>query len=215
MQSGRSALGPVGMFLAAWLVSGAVVDLWWRTGRGENRLSRLRRLPRADWGKSVAHAGLGVTIAGVAGMLAWEAEDIRVVQVGESFDLSGHTFTLADVTQAQGPNYQTTLAEIAVRKGDREVAVLYPEKRFYPVAQMPTTEAAIDNGVMRDIYVVIGDPQEGGGWAVRTYYKPLANWIWGGAILMALGGALSLTDRRYRVAAGAARRGRASPVAAE
>jgi cytochrome c-type biogenesis protein CcmF len=82
---------------------------------------------------------------------------------------------------------------------------MHPEKRVYPVAQMPTTEAALDNGFLRDIYVVIGDPQEGGGWAVRSYYKPLANWIWGGAILMALGGALSLSDRRYRVAAGARR----------
>jgi cytochrome c-type biogenesis protein CcmF len=78
-----------------------------------------------------------------------------------------------------------------------------PEKREYPVAQMPTTEAALDSGFLRDIYVVIGDPQIGGGWAVRSYYKPLANWIWGGSILMALGGFLSLSDRRYRVAAGA------------
>ena len=83
MQSGRSALGPVGLFLAAWLISGSAVDLWGRTGRGADRLRRLRRLPRADWGKAVAHAGLGVTIAGVAAMMAWEVEDIRVVQVGE------------------------------------------------------------------------------------------------------------------------------------
>jgi cytochrome c-type biogenesis protein CcmF len=80
-----------------------------------------------------------------------------------------------------------------------------PEKREYPVAGMPTTEAAIDNGVFRDLYVVIGDPQDGGGWAVRTFVKPFANWIWAGAIVMALGGCLSLMDRRYRVAAGARR----------
>jgi len=85
------------------------------------------------------------------------------------------------------------------------VAVLFPEKRFYPVAAMPTTEAAIKNGVLRDLYVVIGDPQQGGGYAVRTYIKPFANWIWGGAILMAFGGLISLSDRRLRVAAGAAK----------
>ncbi|QGX98090.1 heme lyase CcmF/NrfE family subunit [Roseovarius faecimaris] len=216
MQSGRSALGPVGMFLAAWLISGAAMDLWSRTGRGNGRIGRLARLPRADWGKAVAHAGLGVTMAGVAGMLAWQTEDIRVVQVGESYELSGFTFVLKDVHDVQGPNYESTLADVEVSKNGRFVALLHPEKRFYPVAKMPTTEAAINNGVMRDIYAVIGDPQTNGGWAVRTYYKPLANWIWGGAILMALGGCLSLSDRRYRVAAGAAKR-RATPnaVAAE
>ncbi len=211
MQTGRSALGPVGMFLAAWLVMGSAVDLWSRTGRGSNRFGRLRRLPRADWGKSVAHAGLGITMAGVAAMMAWKVEDIRVVNVGESFDLAGHTVTLTEVHDEQGPNYLTTKATFDIDLNGRDVSELHPEKRFYPVAQMPTTEAAIDNGFLRDIYVVIGDPQDNGGWAVRSYYKPLANWIWGGSILMALGGALSLSDRRYRVAAGAQNTRRKTP----
>ena len=205
LQTGRSALGPVGLFLGAWLVMGALVDLWSRTGRGGGRLRRLMRLPRADWGKAVAHAGLGITMAGIAGMLAWEVEDIRVVHPGESYDLAGYTFALRDVQREEGPNYITTRATVDVSRAGAQVSRLHPEKRFYPVAGMPTTEAAIDNGVMRDIYVVVGDPQNDGGWAMRTYYKPLANWIWGGSILMAIGGALSLSDRRYRVAAGAAR----------
>ena len=205
MQNGRSALGPVGMFLAAWLITGSAVDLWGRTGRGTNRLARLWRLPRADWGKAVAHGGLGVTIAGIAAMMAWEAEDIRVVQIGDSFDLAGYTITLNGVHEVQGPNYLSTTGDVTLSKAGREISTMHPEKRIYPVAGMPTTEAALDNGFLRDLYVVIGDPQEGGGWAVRSYYKPLANWIWGGAILMAFGGALSLSDRRYRVAAGARR----------
>ena len=94
---------------------------------------------------------------------------------------------------------------MTLSRNGREIGQLNPEKRFYPVARMPTTEAGIDNGIMRDVYVVIGDPQDAGGWAFRSYVKPLANWIWGGAILMAIGGALSLSDRRYRVAAGARR----------
>ncbi|MEM9911410.1 MAG: heme lyase CcmF/NrfE family subunit [Pseudomonadota bacterium] len=203
MQTGRSALGPIGMALAAWLVSGAAVDLWSRTGRGSNRLGRLFRLPGADWGKAVAHGGLGVTMAGVAGMMAWETEDIRVAQIGESFDMAGYTLTLQDVRQFEGPNYYSTEAIIGLAKNGREVGLLTPEKRIYPVAGMPTTEAALDIGFLRDMYVVIGDAQLSGGWALRTYHKPLANWIWGGAILMAIGGVLSLTDRRYRVAAGA------------
>jgi cytochrome c-type biogenesis protein CcmF len=96
------------------------------------------------------------------------------------------------------------MAEMRVERGGTQFT-LYPEKRVYPVAGMPTTEAAIDYGFWRDVYLVIGDAQADGGWAVRSYIKPFANWLWAGCILMALGGFLSLTDRRYRVAAGARR----------
>ena len=114
MQTDRTALGPIGLMMAAWLVAGAVTDLIVRTGRGgAGRLGRLMRLPRADWGKMVAHSGLGVTIAGVAGLLAWEAEDIRVVQLGESFDIAGYTLTLDAVERVPGPNYVSTMAQCA------------------------------------------------------------------------------------------------------
>ncbi|MCM2562141.1 heme lyase CcmF/NrfE family subunit [Lutimaribacter sp. EGI FJ00015] len=208
MQTGRSAMGPVGLFLGSWLVFGAMVDIWTRTGRGavSGRLRRLIRLPGADWGKAVAHGGLGVTMFAIAGLLAWEDEDIRVVREGESFEVAGYSLTLDKVERVQGPNYISTMGTVQLARDGREITTLYPEKRVYPVAEMPTTEAAIDYGFLRDVYVVIGDPQDNGGWAIRTYYKPLANWIWGGAILMALGGFLSLSDRRYRVAAGARRR---------
>lgn len=203
MQTGRSALGPIGALLGAWVVLGALWDLWSRTGRSGDRLGRLMRLPRADWGKAVAHAGLGITIFACAAMNAWAIEDIRIAKVGETFPLGRYEVTLRDVHQEPGPNYLSTMAEMAVTRNGAAVAVLFPEKRIYPVQAMPTTEAAIDYGFWRDLYLVIGDPQQGGGWAVRGYVKPFANWIWGGAILMALGGALSLSDRRYRVAAGA------------
>ncbi|MHC9236875.1 heme lyase CcmF/NrfE family subunit [Pseudooceanicola sp. 502str34] len=203
MQSERSALGPIGLMLGSWLVAGSLVDIWSRTGRGGGRLGRLRRLPRADWGKAVAHAGLGVTMMGIAGMLAWQLEDIRVVQEGDTYEVGAYALTLEGVERVQGPNYVSTMGHIRIEKNGRTVGMLDPEKRFYPVARMPTTEAGIDNGFLRDIYVAIGDPQAGGGWAMRSYVKPLANWIWLGALLMAFGGALSLSDRRYRVAAGA------------
>jgi cytochrome c-type biogenesis protein CcmF len=105
------------------------------------------------------------------------------------------------------------MAEMQVTKAGAAVVTLYPEKRVYPVAAMPTTEAAIDYGLFRDLYLVIGDPQDGGGYAVRSYIKPFANWLWGGALIMAIGGLLSLSDRRFRVAAGAKRA--ADAVAAE
>jgi len=121
----------------------------------------------------------------------------------EAFGPWQYDIRLNEVRRVEGPNYLSTMASIDVLRGDRVVARLEPEKRVYPVAGMPTTEAAIDNGVLRDVYVVIGDPQEGGGWAVRTFLKPLANWIWAGCIVMGIGGVVSLSDRRYRVAAGA------------
>ncbi len=212
LQTGRSALGPVGVLLGVWIVAGAARDLWARTGRGSGRLARLTRLPRADWGKALAHAGMGISIFGIAAATAWQVEDIRVAQIGDRFPVGQFEVELRGVTEGQGPNYLTTMAEMAVWQAGREIAVLYPEKRFYPVAQMPTTEAAIKNGILRDIYLVIGDAQAGGGYAVRTYIKPFANWIWGGAILMAFGGLVSLSDRRLRVAAGAARRQNAVPA---
>ncbi|MBM3615160.1 MAG: heme lyase CcmF/NrfE family subunit [Alphaproteobacteria bacterium] len=207
MQTGRSALGPIGAALGAWVVFGAAVDLWTRAGRGSlgNRLGRLTRLGRADWGKATAHSGLGVTIFAVAAMHAWAVEDIRVVRVGETFPVGPYEVILKDVRDVEGPNYLSTMAEIVVIRGGATVATLFPEKRVYPVQAMPTTEAAIDYGFTRDIYLVIGDPQEGGGYAVRSYVKPFANWLWGGSALMALGGLFSLTDRRYRLAAGARR----------
>lgn len=110
---------------------------------------------------------------------------------------------LHNVTRDRGPNYFATIGEVHVFRKGREITRLYPEKRDYPVARMPTTEAAIDYQFLRDIYVVIGDEQADGRWAVRTYIKPFANWIWGGCLIMALGGVLSLSDRRFRVAAGA------------
>jgi cytochrome c-type biogenesis protein CcmF len=204
----RSLAGPLGVALGVWLVVASVVDLLSRTGRGpwRERLGRTTRLPRADWGKMLAHGGLGVTIFGIAGLVAWEQERIAVLNVGETLEVGRYEVVLEDVRREQGPNYVATVADMHVYEGGRDIGIMQPEKRVYPVAQMPTTEAGIDNGFFRDVYTVIGDPQTGGGWAVRIYIKPFANWIWGGAIIMALGGLVSLTDRRYRVGAAARRR---------
>jgi cytochrome c-type biogenesis protein CcmF len=214
MQTGRSILGPIGVFLAAWVVMGAVIDLASRTGRGGGRWGRLLRLPRADWGKMLSHSGLGITMLGVAGITSWQYEDIRVAQIGQPYDVGAYTITLNGVADSEGPNYLTTIADITLSKDGRVLSEMRPEKRIYPVAQMPTTEAAIDYNLARDVYVVIGDEQDAGGWAVRTYVKPLTNWIWIGCAFMALGGCFSLSDRRFRVAAGA-RKTNAKAVPAE
>ncbi|WP_300518358.1 heme lyase CcmF/NrfE family subunit [Aliiroseovarius sp.] len=207
IQSQKSALAPIGLALGTWLVIGAMIDQMSRTGRGNlaSRLSRLSRLPRADWGKTIAHVGVGITFIGVSGLMAWQVEDIRVANVGQTYQVAGYDVTLERVYEEQGPNYISTKADILVTRTGVHVTRLSPEKRFYPVQAMPTTEAAISNGIWRDIYLVIGDPQEGGGFAVRTFIKPLTGWIWAGCILMALGGLFSLSDRRYRVAVGGAK----------
>jgi len=207
--TGQSALTPIGVALSVWLVAGAATDLWTRTGRGAlgGRMSRLWRLPRADWGKSVAHAGVGVTMFGVVALTGYQIEDIRVARDGAPFRVGAYEIELLGVEQnVQGPNYISTIAQVSVRTPEgREITRLTPERRVYPVAGMPTTEAGIDSGFTRDVYIALGEPQAGGGWALRTWIKPFANWIWGGTIIMALGGFLSLSDRRYRFAPGAAK----------
>ncbi|WP_449042461.1 heme lyase CcmF/NrfE family subunit [Paracoccus sp. (in: a-proteobacteria)] len=212
VSTGNSGLAVVGAALGSWLIAGAAVDIWQRAG---GQAGRLARLPRADWGRVVAHAGLGVTFIGISLLMAWSVEDIRVAREGESFEVAGYHITLVDVSEMPGPNYISTTATMRVERGGRQVAMLYPEKRVYPVQSMPTTEASIRTSVFGDIYLVIGDAQQGGGWAVRSYIKPFAFWLWLGCGLMALGGLISLTDRRWRVAVPARRAAPARAVAAE
>ncbi len=219
LQTGRSMLAPIGAALAAWLVLGAAADLAGRVrlGRAGPReaLRRAWNLPRADWGKALAHAGLGVTIFGIAAVTAWASEDIRAVRPGDSFPVAGYTLRFDGVARTRGPNYGADTATVTALRDGREIAVLRPEKRIYDVEGTGTTEAAIDRGLTRDLYVALGDRQQDGSWALRTYVKPFSNWIWLGALIMAAGGGVSLTDRRYRVGAPARRAPRAAAVPAE
>ncbi|MEL0128256.1 MAG: heme lyase CcmF/NrfE family subunit [Paracoccaceae bacterium] len=201
IQTGKSLIGPVGVFLGAWIVMGTILDLFSKLGRSKS-LKRLIVLPRADFGKFFAHSGLGITMFAIAALTSWEKEDIRVVPVGGSWKIAAYELKLNSVENVRGPNYFSTMGVIAVSKDGQLLTVLRPEKRNYPVAQMPTTEAAIDYRLSRDLYVVLGDQQSDNSWTVRTYLKPFTNWIWGGCALMAVGGLLSLTDRRLRIAAG-------------
>ncbi len=216
LQTGRSMLAPVGVTLAAWLVLGSLTEVAERVRLGRapfgESLRRAANLPRSDWGKAVAHSGFGVTIFGIACITAWASEDIRVVKVGETFPLGGYELRLDGVEQSRGPNYSAETARFALLRDGVEVGALRPERRVYPVQGMPTTEAAIDRSLTRDLYVTLGEPQEAGGWAVRSYVKPFSNWIWLGALIMAAGGGLSLSDRRFRVGAPAPRRAAAVPA---
>ena len=204
IQTGQSLIGPTGVFLGTWIVVGTLVDLLSKLGSSKS-VRRLIFLPRADYGKFFAHVGLGVTMFAIAALTSWEKEDIRVVPIGSSWALGSYEFKLENIIETRGPNYFSTMGIIQVSKKGLAITTLRPEKRNYPIAQMPTTEAAIDYRISRDLYVVLGDKQSDKAWTVRTYLKPFTNWIWGGCALMAFGGFLSLTDRRLRIAAGSKR----------
>jgi len=129
-----------------------------------------------------------------------EIEDIRSVKVEEKFKLQGYSITLDGVDNVFGPNYKSRVGKITVESESGSTITLAPEKRFYPVQDMVTTEASINSNIFRDIYIVLGDKQDNGSWVLRTYIKPFVVWIWIGAIVMSLGGILSLSDRKYRLA---------------
>jgi cytochrome c-type biogenesis protein CcmF len=161
---------------------------------------------------SMAHAGLAIAILGMTASSAWKQEDIRVLRPGESAAIAGYSYRLDSVGPAEGPNYSATRAQFTFSRDGERIAVLTPEKRFYPDAQTTTTQAAIHASQFSDLYAVIGEPDGKGGWTVRMYHEPLVPLIWGGFMLMAAGGLVSLSDRRYRV--GAPLRARGLEVAA-
>jgi cytochrome c-type biogenesis protein CcmF len=195
----------LGVLLAVWVAAAGLANLRQRVTQlhastGASAGTALRRLARGYWGMLVAHFGVAVFIIGVTLVRGYEVEkDVRM-NPGDTVTAGGYQFRLEGLKQVQGPNYDATRGIVSVTKNERPVTTLYPEKRFFTVQQMPMTEAAIDSGLTRDLYVSLGEPLADGAWIVRVYYKPLVDWIWGGAFLMALGGIIAVTDRRYRLA---------------
>ncbi len=199
-----SPLVAFGILLAAWVAASGVVQLYEKVGNAANGASawaRLRNTPRATYGMLLAHFGVAVFVTGVTLVKGYDSErDVRM-EPGDIVELGGYTFRLDGVRDVQGPNYVAARAQIQVNRNGRPVTTLYPEKRIYTVQNMPMTEAAIDPGFTRDLYVSLGDSVSATAWIVRVQHKPFIDWIWGGCLLMALGGALAASDRRYRVAA--------------
>lgn len=199
LQSGTRMLGPIGMLLSTWIILGSLWEIGNKVGIGKHPFQKslrwLKLLNRTDYGKSLAHLGFGFTIMGIASITSWEIEDIRVAQIGEKFKVGSYEFLFQDVDEIRGPNYFSQMGVFEVFKDNSLVGNMFPEKRIYPVANSTTTEAAIDMGLTRDLYVVLGDSQGDNGWVVRTYIKPMVNWIWIGAFVMALGGCINLTAR--------------------
>ena len=189
----------LGLAMAFWIIASVTTDLFERL-RGGHPLERARLLPRAMVGMMVAHLGVAAFIIGVTMVKGHEVERDVKMDVGDTTEVRGYTFTFKGVSDVTGPNYVAARATIEVSRDGRMLRTMHPEKRMYRVQQNPMTEADIDTGFTRDLYVSLGEPIEGskGAWIVRVYFKPFVDWIWGGCLLMALGGLLAATDRRYR-----------------
>ena len=149
----------------------------------------------------LAHLGVAVFIVGVTLVTGYQSEQDVRMDVGDTVNAGNYTFRLLGVTNALGPNYRAARADIEVSKNGNVVNHMFPEKRSYIATESVMTETAIDTGLFRDLYISLGEPVSGGAWSVRVYYKPFVDWIWGGALLMAMGGGLALSDRRYALAA--------------
>ena len=181
----------IGIWLAFWVFGSGLVQIVRRLKSGMP--------PRSFWGMQLGHFGIGVFIVGVTMVGGYQEEkDVRMER-GDVVTVGGYQFKLEGVARVEGPNYEAIRGTVVVSKGGVVKTTLYPEKRNYGEGSMPMTEAAIDSGVTRDVYVSLGEQLEGNAWAVRAYYKPYVDWIWIGCLFMALGGLVAMSDKRYRL----------------
>ncbi len=192
---------PVAMMIAlfSWMVSSAFLNLYKHVQNKPNKLVALVRVPRSFYGMFLAHIGVAVFALGVTFTSSYSIEkDIRM-KPGDSLNLGGYDFRFNGVKDVNGPNYRAQEGDISVSRNDQPYTELKPQKRLYLVQRSPMTEAAIDAGLMRDLFVALGEPLGNGEWSVRMQYKPLIRWIWLGSLIMAIGGVLALSDKRYRL----------------
>ena len=197
-----SILVVIGISLGGWSIASAIYYLLKNikgVDSGKNVIQRLKKIPRATYGMSLAHFGIGIFVFGVTFASAFQEEKELPMQVGQEVEMSGYVFKFNGVKNIQGPNYSSQQASVEVYKKDKLVAVLHPEKRTYLVQKNPMTEAGIDTGFLRDVYVALGEKINENAWGMRLYYKPFIQWIWMGAAFMALGGLMAALDRRYRL----------------
>lgn len=204
LMGGWSALASFGFLMAFWLAFSCINHILQRARVAETKgsvLSNLQSLPRAYWGMQVAHMGIAVFIVGVTMVKTYETSKDVKMQSGSTTDIGGYTFQFAQIGEVKGPNYIAARAVINITKNGVPVKSMFPEKRVYTVQQMPMTEAAIDYGITRDLYVALGEAIDETTWIVRVHHKPFVVWIWLGCLLMAIGGILASSDRRYRIGA--------------
>ena len=186
-------LTAMGLALATWVVVGLLMQI-------AIRLKKPGRIPPSFWGMHLAHLGIAVITVGITMVKSYEVErDVRM-GMNDTVTIENYSFELVGVSDVNGPNYKAIRGDVKVTKDGKYLEMLYPEKRKYFSSAMPMTEAGIDSGLFRDLYVSLGEPIEGERlqWSVRVFYKPFVSWLWYGAVLMVLGGLLAVSDRRYR-----------------
>jgi cytochrome c-type biogenesis protein CcmF len=205
MHRQHAPLAALGIALAVWIAGGAFTELAHRlrlfSAPFHDTVTRALHLPLAVYGMTTAHLGVAIIVAGITASSAWQTEKILAMRPGETAEVGDYRFTFQGITPTQGPNYHAERGTFAVSRHDRAIAMLFPERRFYNVEGRQTTEAAIHTTWFADLYAVVGEGDGSGAVSVRLYHNPLVPWIWAGAIIMALGGAISLSDRRHRVGA--------------
>ena len=186
------------MVLAFWVTFSLLRDLRNKTAQRQSVWAGLRKLPRSYYGMQAAHLGVAITVVGIALVSVYtEERDLRMAP-GDQVVFRDYTFVFDGTTQVQGPNYRADRGQIQVLKDGQPYTVLHPEKRLYNARGNVMTEAAIDPGLFRDLYVALGEPLEQGAWAVRVQNKPFVRWLWLGGLFMTFGGLLAATDPRYR-----------------
>jgi cytochrome c-type biogenesis protein CcmF len=191
-------MAAVGMTLAFWITWTTLYAIWERTSNKQNRMAALFAIPRGFWGMSIAHLGIAVFIVGVTLTSLYSHEKDVAIKTGEEYQLGGYTFIFEGVQPSQGPNYTAQTGTIKVLTDGKLLTTLHPEKRDYGPGTMPMTEAAIDAGLFRDIYVALGESVGEEAWALRIYNKVYVRWIWLAAIFMGIGGLIAALDKRYR-----------------
>ncbi|PAU81379.1 heme lyase NrfEFG subunit NrfE [Halovibrio salipaludis] len=195
-----SALSVIGLMVAAWVAFTTLRDVWDKTASRQGRWHGLRRLSRSYNGMVLGHVGLAMSIAGATMVSIHGVEQDRRMAPGDRLEIAGYEWHFADLGERQGPNFTAQRATFDIYREGEKVTTVYPEKRHYPVRDSVMTNAGISAGVLKDLFVALGENVEGQtAWSVRIQYKPMVRWIWGGAIFMALGGAFAVSDRRYRV----------------
>ena len=205
---GRATLAAIAFGFGVWLIAGSLTEFI-----GRARRSRLATMPRSAIGMSISHAALGFVVLGAVATAAWNHELIRTMKIGETAEFAGFGVKLDSVVPLKGPNYAAERAAITLTKDGQFFTTLTPERRLFTVQQRQLAETSIHTNLLRDIYATLGEGDAAKGWTVRLYWNPLAPWIWLGAGLCALGGFVSLSDRRLRI--GAPRRSRTAVQAAE
>lgn len=195
----------LGLLLALWIVTTCLLNIWERIRATTGQVSvfqKIRQQSRSYYGMQLAHVGVAVFIVGITLVTQYATEKDVKMDVGDTVTVGGYEFKFNGATDVIGPNYQGARGDIEVSRNGTRIRTMSPEKRVYNVSGNAMTESAIDTGVFRDLYLSLGEPVgTEGAWSVRVHYKPFVDWIWGGALLMAMGGGLAVSDRRYALAA--------------